>query len=686
MQLIPTVRHSHLASACALALTLTATATAFAADHDVTELGTVTVTGQMPRSSLTWETDPSTADAFSGTDAADFLQTVPGVNRLRNGGTNSDPVLRGQFGSRLNLITNDAHMSGACPARMDNALSYITPESFDTLRVIKGPQSVIWGPGGSAGTVIFRRELRPLEGNTTTANLSALVGSNDRHDVAAHALLGNRKFYVRADAQQSRSDDYRDGDGAIVPSRWDKYGADVALGWTPSEQTQIELQAGTGDGLARYAGRGMDGTQFRRESHGLRARHAFTDGALKTIEFEWARNGADHIMDNHTLRTPNPNSSMPMPMTSNVRSISNSARLLTTWQWQHSELQIGADASRMDHDQRNSMGSMDVRSLPYEQDAQFANTGVFAEWSRTQDKNRWIAGARVDRAQVTDRRLTTGSMMPMPNPTANVTRRETLPAGFLRLEHKLSATTTTYAGIGHTARMPDYWELISPAMGPAGSKNAFAGVQPERTTQLDIGAQRRTRNGQQWISAYAGTQHDYILTDYLQGGMMGTTTRTRNVNTRIAGAELGFRQQVHATVRLTGSLATAYGHNRTDNTPLPQMPPLDARFGLDWTPNARTTLGLQLRGVAAQHRIALNEGNIVGRDLGPSNGFGTVAINTTHRLTDRVQLSAGIDNLFDRSYSEHLNLAGSADFGFPADPVRINEPGRTWWLRLRIGG
>ncbi|SBV36671.1 hypothetical protein STPYR_11601 [uncultured Stenotrophomonas sp.] len=43
---------------------------------------------------------------------------------------------------------------------------------------------------------------------------------------------------------------------------------------------------------------------------------------------------------------------------------------------------------------------------------------------------------------------------------------------------------------------------------------------------------------------------------------------------------------------------------------------------------------------------------------------------------------ARVDNLFDRAYAEHLNLAGSADFGFPADPVRINEPGRTFWLKL----
>ena len=48
------------------------------------------------------------------------------------------------------------------------------------------------------------------------------------------------------------------------------------------------------------------------------------------------------------------------------------------------------------------------------------------------------------------------------------------------------------------------------------------------------------------------------------------------------------------------------------------------------------------------------------------------------------QLTAGIDNVFDRSYSEHLNLSGNADFGFPADPQRINEPGRMLWVRLGL--
>ena len=38
----------------------------------------------------------------------------------------------------------------------------------------------------------------------------------------------------------------------------------------PDEDTLVEFTAGRGDGFARYAGRGMDGSQFQRESLGLR--------------------------------------------------------------------------------------------------------------------------------------------------------------------------------------------------------------------------------------------------------------------------------------------------------------------------------------------------------------------------------------------------------------------------------
>lgn len=73
---------------------------------------------------------------------------------------------------------------------------------------------------------------------------------------------------------------------------------------------------------------------------------------------------------------------------------------------------------------------------------------------------------------------------------------------------------------------------------------------------------------------------------------------------------------------------------------------------------------------------------MVAQDLGPSAGFATLGVNAAYRFTPTLQASVGVDNLSNRAYNEHLNLAGSADFGFPADPVRINEPGRTAWMKV----
>jgi len=286
----------------------------------------------------------------------------------------------------------------------------------------------------------------------------------------------------------------------------------------------------------------------------------------------------------------------------------------------------------------------------------------------------------MDRATAKDERTSTG-MMAMPNPTAGQERREWLGSGFLRREQDLSANMTWYAGVGHVARMPDYWELFSPTNGPAGAPNAFAGIAPERTTQLDIGMQYRTDHVQAWVSAYAGHINDYILFEYQDGGMMGSTTTARNVDARIAGGEAGVEWHGHDGWKVGGTLAYAWGENRSDGGALPQMPPLEARLSTSYE-GARWSAGALLRAVARQGRVATGEGNVVGRDLGPSGGFAVFSINGGYRFSDALSLTAGIDNLFDRAYAEHLNLAGSADFGYPAEPVRINEPGRSAWVKL----
>lgn len=124
------------------------------------------------------------------------------------------------------------------------------------------------------------------------------------------------------------------------------------------------------------------------------------------------------------------------------------------------------------------------------------------------------------------------------------------------------------------------------------------------------------------------------------------------------------------------------GENRSDRQPLPQMPPLETRFGLSWEKNDWTATGL-MRIVSSQHRVAINDGNVVGKDFGSSAGFTIFSVNTAYRVNDHVKLSAGVDNLFDRNYSEHLNLAGNSGFGYSSNQP-VNEPGRTFWAKLNL--
>ena len=138
------------------ALSLAIAASAFAAEPADVELAPGVVTAVQQSSPLTVIADPKDArQPVPASDATDYLKTIPGFSAIRSGGTNGDPVLRGMFGSRINLRTNGGLMLGACPGRMDAPSSYISPETYDQLTVIKGPQTVLWGPGASAGTVLF---------------------------------------------------------------------------------------------------------------------------------------------------------------------------------------------------------------------------------------------------------------------------------------------------------------------------------------------------------------------------------------------------------------------------------------------------------------------------------------------------------------------------------------------------
>lgn len=690
-------RPSGATLACALLLAgpaLAADAARPAPEPERTMLGTV-VTAVHDHSPVQVVADPrQPRQPVPASDAADYLKTIPGFSAIRSGGSNSDPVFRGQFGSRLPLLTNGTQLLGACPGRMDSPSSYISPETYDTLTVVKGPQTVVWGPGASAGVVRFDRERPDFTDPEVRFRASLLGGSAGRNDQNVDLEAGNAQLYLRVTANKSHGQNYEDGDGRRVPSAWDKWNADVALGLTPDAHTLLELSVGAGDGEARYGGRGMDGTQFERESWGLRFEKRHLAPWLAKLEAQLYSHRADHVMDNFTLRSFNPGGGMAMPMASNVRRDTDGARLAATLQWQPEwQLQVGLDAQRSPHEKRSGTPSQSYKSKPWVRDARFENLGAFAELSWQADAaTRWVGGLRLDHAEAW--RYPTpaampgmggmggmgmGGMAPMaPTAGADKRSRPAMPSGFVRWERQLAPQgALVYAGLGHVQRFPDYWELISPGNSAASAGNAFATLRPEKTTQLDVGAQWKGVDWQLWTSAYVGVVRDYILFDYT-----GMQSAVRNIDARTAGLELGASQRLGTDWTAQGTLAYGWGRNSSDGRPLPQMPPLEARLGLDYAQGPWSAGGLW-RLVAAQHRHATGQGNVVGRDLGASSGFGVLSLHAGYRINQQLKLAVGVDNLLDKTYAEHLNLAGNAGFGYPGG-VRINEPGRTLWLRADL--
>lgn len=668
-----------LASLVLIALTAKAAWASEQHDHAKMADDSVMIVTAPVASPLEIVTSPKTPrQPVPASDGSDYLKTIPGFSQIRNGGTNGDPVFRGMFGSRLRILTDNGEMPGACPARMDAPSSYISPESFDVLTLIKGPETVLWGPGNSAGTLRFDREQPRFDKPGIQGTASVLAASNNRWDENADISLGSEDGYLRLIGNKSRAGDYKDGNGDRVPSKWDKWNGDMALGWTPDKDTLLEMTAGKGDGEARYAGRSMDGSRFRRESLGMRFEKSGIGEVFDKLEANIYYNYANHVMDNYSLRAPGMNMSgsmgsamehgsamhsMSMPMAMQLDRRTVGGRMMGTWLWSDYELRSGVDTQLSTHRSKD-----DDR---WDKDARFHDYGLFSEltWLAT-EQSKVTGGVRLDRVLV-DNFTDTGSSQ----------RTDLLPAGFVRVEHNLAEVPVMfYAGIGYTERFPDYWELFSPTYGPGGSADVFDNVKTEKTTQLDIGAQYTGKRLNGWVSAYIGRVNDFILFRY--DPHHPRISQVDNVNATIMGGEAGIGYQLTETWKTDASLAYSWGRNTDDHQPLPQIPPLEARLGLTWERGDWSSTGL-LRLVSSQHRVAINEGNVVGKDFDSSAGFAIFSANAAYRLNKSVKLSAGVDNLFDKAYSEHLNLAGNSSFGYSAN-TSVNEPGRTFWGKVNV--
>lgn len=634
-------------------------------------------------------------------DGADLLRGVAGVSVGRMGGHGLEPRVRGLSEGNLNVQIDGAYVHGGCPNRMDPPSSFASPNAFDEVTVIKGVQSMRYGPGGTGGTVLYERNVPDFPETTDwRAELATSYGSWHKDpELGIDASVGVGDFFLRAQGGVRSFDSYEDGNGDTVRSAFESRHANLMLGYGEATTGQVELgieASRTDDAL--FAGAGMDSPEDAADTYRLGLRRSEKWLGLADLQAELYFSGVEHLMDNYSLRPLTAPMAMRVPSTSDTyggrasadRQVSPNLTLTLGLEYQEND----RDALRYAGPNPDNVRVLQSVMWP---DATLGQGGLFIEGVQSLGaRSRLLLGARFDQfsAEANKADVDPAGMNRSPNQLYELYygyQSQDWSAsewgGLVRYERYLVSKLTLFTGLSRSTRAADTTERFLGSDNMMAAKRWVGNPQlaPAKHNQLDLGLSSQSQGTTWSVTGFVDQADDFILRDRAHGqeGILQNDNATiyRNVEARLIGIEAEGSYRPTAHLRLAGTASWVQGDNRTDDRPLAQIPPLQGWMQLDYGVDQWGGAAL-FRWASAQTRVDDDPSTGSGQDYGETPGYGVLDLSGRYRIVESLSIFAGVDNLFDRTYANHLNRGNL----FDPEPVRINEPGRTFWVRLAWRG
>lgn len=609
-------------------------------------------------------------------DGAELLKQSPGISVIRQGGTASDPLLRGLGGTRLNISIDGVPYAGACNHRMDPATAYVKPGTFDSLSLLKGPQSVRFG-NSIVGTVNFDREAIKYDQFGARGYASYVYGSFDQQDLTVDASTGFNQGYIAYTHNNSRSGNYTNGDGREINlTFFDTANDRLAIGYTPDDDTVFEINGLLSEGQMGNATIHMDVTKLDRQNYGMHFKKENINDWFKSIDLKYNYTQVDHTMDDFTLR---PNDGLDhgfilmgqdwarhYAKLETIIEINARTQLISGLEYKHDRYDARANGLTPDEVFLRPNIKPTFNNIPNNHILDFDNYAAYAELSYQANPGlRWIAGLRGDSLGTdTGTMHAAGEVSTLVLSGSNKHRRQALISGFLRGEYALDTLPMVFSvGYGHAERAADYWEVYS--------MDGFS-LDEERNDEVDAMLSYQGDDFNFEVSAFYSYISDFILVH--RGDSVA------NINAHRTGGEINASYDLFDFLTMRGNVAYVYGQNLTQNVPLAQTPPLEGNISLNYN-QGPFDAKFNTRLVSEQTRIHQGFGNVLALDTTPTGGFVVSSLELGYKPHPAIEFKFGIDNLFDKTYSEHISRNSSPVAG-PA--TKINEPGRAYWGRISI--
>ena len=637
-------------------------------------------------------------------DAAGLVARLPGAALIDNGGLSGQVQYRGLFGPRVVIRLDGQAFASGGPNLMDPPLHYAPAPLLDRVEVTRGPAPVSDGPAltASVNAVFKRVDYADSAEPVFSANLTGIARSVDEsYAVGGVAGVATDRYRVQLLASVEEGGDTKTPVATLTGTDHERDAYGLGVGYRLTQATELTLDYRRQEvGFTGNAPFPMDIRYMDTSTTRLGLNTEMADWTLRVM-LSHAR--VDHGMNNFDQR-PAPQPAMMRMRETLASSETLMGELSAERDLNGGVLRLGGDGVRTRHDvtiTNPANANFFVTPFP---DIETSRIGAFAEWEGPAKGFDLYLGARLDAHEAEAGAPALGAALPMgPRVLAAdfVAADRSWDAvtfdGLIRVARPVSDAMTLRAALSRKSRASGYLErfgwLPIPASGGLADGNTYVGtldLDPEVATSLESGFDYAS--GRIYIRP---TVYVSWIDDYIQGvpaepntpGVVDTPLemvsamngdpaplRFSNVEARLAGFDADFGLALIGDWRVDGVFSYVRGERTDIDDDLYRIAPASLRLGLSYEQPAWSAT-LESLAVAEQDRVSASNSETATPGYIIFNAFGDWSVN------DQVTLSAGVENILDHRYREHLaGFNRNAGLGVPVGD-RLPGAGAGVWVR-----
>ncbi len=652
--------------------------------------------------------DKSQLLSVSVSDIGEYLRKIPNVSGIRKGGGAIDPVVRGFKFSQLNVVMDGGiKIENGCPNRMDPVSSHVEAEDIEKINVIKGPFLLDFGP--VLGGVIDLQTEQPCSFQKFELHANALLGYESNWDgqkghLSVHG--GNKKIYFRLNGGFRKYGNYQSGsydvESATYNSSFKKYnfGAKVGFTLTPKQNILVTFAEVHGRDVlfpALTMDEKSDDTQIMAIDYSAKN----ISKTIKSFNVKLYRSQVHHIMDNS-----NRENWSGKQMVADVNAANTGGKAVMEMKFNLHNVTAGLDFENIFKDGTRTMsmqmmGTTSTKKYNLWQEASIQNAGLFARYNTHIRAFVIDFGLRADfnKADSKDTLKIIYNGVDYFNKLNSEFINLSANIGIIR---NINKNISMSLAIASGTRSPNMLERYIKLLTIGYDNYDYLGnpqLKPETNYEADLTIKYLNEiTGNLYLNGFYSYVNDYISAVLLPSSVVMPATQGVpgvkqfiNVDHAIyTGFEMGYTSpQMYKpggsiVAALTyGFIPTVTKYTITENQvtgatiikndALPEIPPFETTINVHYRfLSGKLIPKISYRLVAGQHHVSE-------ASFEPETpGFSLLNVSLVYKVNRTIGITAGINNVFDRSYYEHLNrkIIGTTE--------KLYEPGRVFHIQINL--